>query len=313
MLLAALSAVLILATAAAYPAKAGGASNKSTSGPAKDDADRSGCAAEQHQANSLAAANDPAGFLRLGRLLYFGLCVPADYEKARQYLGRAEALGLICAPVLLESGREPPLVTGELERQALFRRCAFQLTMTEDPKVAISSVAELLSPAVPPPELTREIAQVFETIESSPQGTFALARRYISSENAPAMRQAARHWLRKLAVKPSSVQTESQHLLGQLVFEPDGSPFREEGMNRTFLLMAASAGHAPAQRDLGRYYTSCARDKTDRVRGYAWLLVAGRNGLEVGKLLKTAERHLDAADIADAEAISKTLPIVGRP
>ncbi|MDA1089280.1 MAG: hypothetical protein O3A85_03070 [Proteobacteria bacterium] len=77
-------------------------------------------------------------------------------------------------------------------------------------------------------------------------------------------------------------------------------------------MTAASAGHVPAQRDLGRFYLQRSSTK-DKVRGYAWLLVAKRSGLDVSQLLEEAGRHFGADNTTDAQELSKTLPIGRKP
>ena len=61
--------------------------------PTATDADPSGCTVEGHRAETLMAKGDPNGFLMMGRLYFFGLCVPYDRGKARHYLERAAAFG----------------------------------------------------------------------------------------------------------------------------------------------------------------------------------------------------------------------------
>ena len=101
------------------------------------------------------------------------------------------------------------------------------------------------------------------------------------------------------------MQTEAKYRLGMLAFEPDGSPVKEENAHE--LLLIAQRGHIPAQREIGRYYLEHSNEIRDHVRGYAWLLVAERNGLNVGDLLQEAGKKLGADKITDAEGLSKVL------
>ena len=64
----------------------------------------------------------------------------------------------------------------------------------------------------------------------------------------------------------------------------------------------AEQGDANAQRNLGLYYT---QEKRDNVRGYAWILLSVKNGLEdLTSKLAELEKQMDKGEIERAKKLA---------
>lgn len=65
----------------------------------------------------------------------------------------------------------------------------------------------------------------------------------------------------------------------------------------------AEQGDANAQRNLGMYYI---QEKRDNVRGYAWILLSVKNGLEdLTSKLAELEKHMDKGEIERAKKLAE--------
>lgn len=277
------------------------------SSPVAMDGDPSGCAAFVAEARQLAAQGEAAGHLALGKYRHFGTCLQPDPEAARRHLLKAAELGLLCAPVVLETLREPTAGDAEMEASEVFRQCAFSLTILFDKSEAERMLGATVKPADIPRGMKQALDRMFDTVQHSPTDTFEIAKSYVGRGNLTDLRRAALSWLKTLARRESPIRPHVQYYLAKLS-AGEGGDLVSEADGHMWLGFAARDGRVPeAQRDFALAVRRSWNDKQGQIRGYAWLLVARRNGLDVSAEMRDMRMGLDDVDLEAAEVISSGL------
>lgn len=146
-------------------------------------------------------------------------------------------------------------------------------------------------------EAANRIEKLFE--QNNADAQYKLGIRYYTGDGVEKNHSEAVKWFRKAAEHGNA---EAQYNLG--VCYEDG-----EGVEKNLAEAAkwyrkvAEQGDANAQRNLGMYYI---QEKRDNVRGYAWIFLSVKNGLEdLTSKLAELEKQMDKGEIERAKKLAE--------
>lgn len=146
-------------------------------------------------------------------------------------------------------------------------------------------------------EAANRIEKLFE--QNNADAQYKLGIRYYTGDGVEKNHSEAVKWFRKAAEQGNA---EAQYNLG-VCYE------KGEGVDKNFAEAAkwyrkvAEQGDANAQRNLGLYYI---QEKRDNVRGYAWIFLSVKNGLEdLTSKLAELEKQMDKGEIERAKKLAE--------
>lgn len=146
-------------------------------------------------------------------------------------------------------------------------------------------------------EAANRIEKLFE--QNNADAQYKLGIRYYTGDGVEKNHSEAVKWFRKAAEQGNA---EAQYNLG-VCYEKGEGVDKNLAEAAKWYRKVAEQGDANAQRNLGLYYI---QEKRDNVRGYAWIFLSVKNGLEdLTSKLAELEKQMDKGEIERAKKLAE--------
>lgn len=146
-------------------------------------------------------------------------------------------------------------------------------------------------------EAANRIEKLFE--QNNADAQYKLGIRYYTGDGVEKNHSEAVKWYRKAAEQGNA---EAQYNLG-VCYENGEGVDKNLAEAAKWYRKVAEQGDANAQRNLGLYYI---QEKRDNVRGYAWIFLSVKNGLEdLTSKLAELEKQMDKGEIERAKKLAE--------
>lgn len=146
-------------------------------------------------------------------------------------------------------------------------------------------------------EAANRIEKLFE--QNNADAQYKLGIRYYTGDGVEKNHSEAVKWFRKAAEQGNA---EAQYNLG-VCYENGEGVDKNLAEAAKWYRKVAEQGDANAQRNLGLYYI---QEKRDNVRGYAWIFLSVKNGLEDStSKLAELEKQMDKGEIERAKKLAE--------
>lgn len=146
-------------------------------------------------------------------------------------------------------------------------------------------------------EAANRIEKLFE--QNNADAQYKLGIRYYTGDGVEKNHSEAVKWFRKAAEQGNA---DAQYNLG-VCYEKGEGVDKNLAEAAKWYRKVAEQGDANAQRNLGMYYI---QEKRDNVRGYAWIFLSVKNGLEDStSKLAELEKQMDKGEIERAKKLAE--------
>ena len=146
-------------------------------------------------------------------------------------------------------------------------------------------------------EAANRIEKLFE--QNNADAQYKLGIRYYTGDGVEKNHSESVKWFRKAAEQGHA---EAQYNLG-VCYEKGEGVDKNLAEAAKWYRKVAEQGDANAQRNLGMYYI---QEKRDNVRGYAWIFLSVKNGLEdTTSKLAELEKQMDKGEIERAKKLAE--------
>lgn len=146
-------------------------------------------------------------------------------------------------------------------------------------------------------EAANRIEKLFE--QNNADAQYKLGIRYYTGDGVEKNHSESVKWFRKAAEQGNA---EAQYNLG-VCYEKGEGVDKNLAEAAKWYRKVAEQGDANAQRNLGMYYI---QEKRDNVRGYAWIFLSVKNGLEdTTSKLAELEKQMDKGEIERAKKLAE--------
>lgn len=146
-------------------------------------------------------------------------------------------------------------------------------------------------------EAANRIEKLFE--QNNADAQYKLGIRYYTGDGVEKNHSESVKWFRKAAEHGNA---EAQYNLG-VCYEKGEGVDKNLAEAAKWYRKVAEQGDANAQRNLGMYYI---QEKRDNVRGYAWIFLSVKNGLEdLASKLAELEKQMDKGEIERAKKLAE--------
>lgn len=146
-------------------------------------------------------------------------------------------------------------------------------------------------------EAANRIEKLFE--QNNADAQYKLGIRYYTGDGVEKNHSEAVKWFRKAAEQGNA---DAQYNLG-VCYEKGEGVDKNLAEAAKWYRKVAEQGDANAQRNLGMYYI---QEKRDNVRGYAWIFLSVKNGLEdTTSKLAELEKQMDKGEIERAKKLAE--------
>lgn len=146
-------------------------------------------------------------------------------------------------------------------------------------------------------EAANRIEKLFE--QNNADAQYKLGIRYYTGDGVEKNHSESVKWFRKAAEQGHA---EAQYNLG-VCYEKGEGVDKNLAEAAKWYRKVAEQGDANAQRNLGMYYI---QEKRDNVRGYAWIFLSVKNGLEDStSKLAELEKQMDKGEIERAKKLAE--------